>query len=248
VPHNPQPLTSPPLPPKAIDWLAQQGISSVEALRTVGVVRCFLLFKAAGLHVTTRLLYALEAMARGIHWNQLTERDQRQLQQQLAAHPPVRLPPAPDSAIRFMQRALELADQASAQGEVPVGAVVVKEGKIIAEGYNQPVSLHDPSAHAEMLALRRAAQELGNYRLSGCDLYITLEPCIMCSGAVLNARIDRVIFAASEPRTGAAGSVTDLFAERRLNTHTACFGGILAEEASQRLSDFFRQKRSSNAD
>jgi tRNA(adenine34) deaminase len=147
-----------------------------------------------------------------------------------------------------MLRALELADIAAAQGEVPVGALVVREDKIIAEGHNQPRGLVDPSAHAEMLALRRAALAEGNYRLSGCDLYVTLEPCSMCCGAILNARIDRVIFAAKEPRTGAAGSVIDLFAESRLNAHTACFGGLMAESASQRLSGFFLRKRRDNVD
>jgi len=236
-------LTSPPLPPKALIWLEQQGITTRQQLRERGVVATFLLFKAAGLSVTTRLLYALEAAARGVHWSALNENDQLALKQEMAAHRPVRMPPDPGDAVRFMARALELADQAAAKGEVPVGAIVVKNGVIIGEGHNQPVSSHDPSAHAEMLALRQAAARLGNYRLGDCDLYVTLEPCPMCSGAMMHARLDRIIYAAADAKTGVAGSVIDLFAERRLNAHTACFGGILAEEAATRLSDFFRSRR-----
>lgn len=237
------PLSSPPLPPKAVAWLAQQGILDAQQLRACGVVKTFLLFKAAGLSVTSRLLYALEAAARGQHWSDLSESDRQSLQYQLAIHPPVRLPPEAESAEHFMLRALELADIAARQGEVPVGALVVQQGVIIGEGYNQPRGLCDPSAHAEMLALRQAASAIGNYRLSGCDLYVTLEPCPMCSGAILNARIDRVIFAASEAKTGAAGSVIDLFSNTQLNPHTACFSGVQSQAAAARLSDFFLKKR-----
>jgi tRNA(adenine34) deaminase len=236
-------LTSPPLPPRALVWLEQQGITTRQHLNEHGVVTLYLQFKAAGQSVTTRLLFALEAAARGRHWNELDEHDKAALKAQLAAHPPVRLSPPQDEAQRFMTRALQLADEAARHGEVPVGAVVVKDGIIIGEGHNQPVGRCDPSAHAEMQALRQAGQHLGNYRLSGCDLYVTLEPCPMCSGAMLHARIDRVIYAAADAKTGAAGSVIDLFAERRLNPHTACFSGVLAAEAAARLSDFFRQKR-----
>lgn len=243
MPDSSAPLASPPLPPKAIAWLAQQGIATAEQLRAFGVVRCFLLFKAAGMRVTTRLLYALEAAARNQHWNALSEADRLALQAELAMHPPVRLPPAAEEAERFMLRALELADLAAQQGEVPVGAVVVKHGEVIGEGYNQPLTQCDPSAHAEIVALRQAAAKLGNYRLAGCDLYVTLEPCPMCSGAMLHARLDRVIFGARETKTGAAGSVLDLFGISQLNPHTACFGGVLAEPAAARLADFFRQRR-----
>jgi len=236
-------LSSPPLPPKAIAWLAQQGITTQQQLALRGAVSTFLLFKAAGHTVTTRLLFALEAALRGQHWSALDENDHRALLSQLVSHPPVRMPPPAPEAEQFMQRALALAEQAARQGEVPVGALVARQGQIIAEGWNQPVALSDPSAHAEMLALRQAAQALGNYRLNGCDLYVTLEPCPMCCGAMLHARIDRVIYATRDDKTGAAGSVIDLFAERRLNAHTACFHGVLAEEASTQLSEFFRQRR-----
>ena len=143
----------------------------------------------------------------------------------------------------FMRRALAQAAEAQAAGEVPVGAVVVRDGQVIAEAHNQPVSRHDPSAHAEVLALRAAAQALGNYRLDGCELYVTLEPCAMCAGAIMHARIDRVVYGAPDPKTGAAGSVVDLFAQPRLNHHTHVQGGVLAEESGTQLAAFFAQRR-----
>lgn len=237
------PLTSPPLPPKALAWLDELGIQSRDALRARGVVTAFLQLKAAGHTATNRLLYAMEAAARGEHWQALSAADRQALSAALAAHPPVALAPPREEAERHMHRALELAREAAQNGEVPVGAVVVSKGAIIGEGYNRPIGLHDPSAHAEMLALRQAAARLGNYRLADCDLYVSLEPCPMCSGAILHARIARVIFATPDPRTGAAGSVLDLFAERRLNAHTHCFGGVLADESAALLSDFFRSRR-----
>ena len=143
----------------------------------------------------------------------------------------------------FMREALALARQAWAEGEVPVGAVVVKDGEIIGRGFNQPIASHDPSAHAEIQALRAAAQHLGNYRLPGCSLYVTIEPCIMCAGAILHARIARVVYGARDAKTGAQGSVVDLFAEPRLNFHTQIEGGVLAQDCAQLLSDFFAQRR-----
>lgn len=237
------PLTSPPLPPGAIAWLAAHGIDSREALRRRGVVQTFLQFKADGQSVTTRLLYALEAAARGLHWRELSDDDRLALRSQLAACPPVRLPPPEAEATHWMRRALALASQAAESGEVPVGALVVRNGEVIGEGWNRPVTRHDPSAHAEMLALRQAAERLGNYRLPGCDLYVTLEPCPMCAGAILHARLDRVIYGTADAKTGAAGSVLDLFGVRRLNAHTACVGGVLADEAAAQLSAFFRARR-----
>lgn len=143
----------------------------------------------------------------------------------------------------YMRAALVLARQAEQAGEVPVGAVVVKDGVIVGRGSNAPISQHDPSAHAEMLALRDAAQNVGNYRLVGCELYVTLEPCLMCVGAMFHARIARVIFGASDPKTGAAGSVLDLFAEQRINHHAVAQGGILAAECGSILSQFFAARR-----
>ena len=143
----------------------------------------------------------------------------------------------------FMRIALGEAQKAAALGEVPVGAVVVMQGEVIARGFNQPISTHDPSAHAEMLALRAAAEKMGNYRLPGCELFVTLEPCIMCAGAMMHARLARVVYAAPDPKTGAAGSVINPFDDRRLNHHTQVLGGVLADEAAQMLSGFFARRR-----
>lgn len=124
-----------------------------------------------------------------------------------------------------------------------MGAVVVKDGIVVGSGFNQPIGRHDPSAHAEIAALRDAAARIGNYRLPGCELYVTLEPCVMCAGAIMHARLARVVFGAADPKTGAAGSVVNLFAERRLNHHAEIVGGVLAEECSALLSNFFAKRR-----
>ncbi len=143
----------------------------------------------------------------------------------------------------YMQVAIDLAKQASDKGEVPVGAIVVKDGEIIGRGSNAPIGLHDPSAHAEILALRDAAMTIGNYRLVGCSLYVTLEPCAMCSGAIQHARIAHLVYGASDTKTGACGSVVNLMDEEKLNHHTTVKGGVLAVEAATLLSDFFKQRR-----
>jgi tRNA(adenine34) deaminase len=124
-----------------------------------------------------------------------------------------------------------------------VGAVVVKDGKVVATGFNQPIGTHDPTAHAEIMALRAAAAVLGNYRLPGCELYVTLEPCAMCSGAMMHARLARVVYGAADPKTGACGSIVNLFEQERLNHHTEVLGGVLAEECGQLLKDFFAERR-----
>lgn len=142
-----------------------------------------------------------------------------------------------------MRAALDLARQAAAAGEVPVGAVLVLDGAIVGRGYNQPIARHDPSAHAEIMALRDAAARLGNYRIPASALYVTLEPCAMCVGAILHARVENVYFGATDPKTGAAGSVINLFAEARLNHHAAVSGGLLAQECGELLSAFFAGKR-----
>lgn len=143
----------------------------------------------------------------------------------------------------FMAQALEQAQKAWDLGEVPVGAVLVRNGEVVAVGCNQPIGAHDPTAHAEIIALRAAAQALGNYRLPGCDLYVTLEPCVMCAGAMMHARLSRVIFGASDPKTGACGSIIDLFAQEKLNHHTEVISGVMAQECSALLKDFFVQRR-----
>ena len=143
----------------------------------------------------------------------------------------------------FMRQALAQAGLSLDAGEVPVGAVVVRHGEVIATGRNAPIGAHDPTAHAEILALRAAAEALGNYRLDDCELFVTLEPCAMCSGALLHARMKRVVFGAADPKTGAAGSVLNLFQEPRLNHQTQVQGGVLADACGALLSDFFRQRR-----
>ena len=142
-----------------------------------------------------------------------------------------------------MRAALDLAQLAAENREVPVGAVVVRGGLVIGRGFNAPVSSHDPTAHAEVAALRDAAAATGNYRLTGCTLYVSLEPCAMCAGAIMHARISRLVYGAADPKTGACGSVVDLFAESRLNHHTEVVHGVLADEASRLLSDFFAARR-----
>ena len=146
----------------------------------------------------------------------------------------------------YMQLALDLATQATLAGEVPVGAIVVKNGVVIGRGSNAPIVLHDPSAHAEIQAIRAAAAFLGNYRLPGCSLYVTLEPCAMCCGAIQHARIARLVYGASDPKTGACGSVINLMAEPRLNHHTEMRGGVLASQCSGLLSQFFAERRKTN--
>ena len=151
--------------------------------------------------------------------------------------------PVTERERRFMLLAQAAAEQARAAGEVPVGAVLVRGDEVIASGFNHPIGAHDPSAHAEMAALRAAAQKLGNYRLPGCELYVTLEPCLMCAGAIMHARIARVVFGARDPKTGACGSVVDAFANPQLNHHTTVVGGVLEDECGAALKAFFADRR-----
>lgn len=153
------------------------------------------------------------------------------------------MPSLPMTDLDFMQFALALAREAAAAGEVPVGAVVVKDGVIVGRGMNRPIAGHDPSAHAEIAALRDAGYRLQNYRLADCTLYVTLEPCAMCVGAMLHARVARVVFGAPDPKTGACGSVVNLFAEEKLNHHATVEGGVLAAESAALLREFFAARR-----
>ncbi len=143
----------------------------------------------------------------------------------------------------FMREALSLARSAECLGEVPVGAVVVQDGVIVGRGFNSPIGESDPTAHAEIAALRDAARRLDNYRLPGCELFVTLEPCAMCAGAIMHSRIARVVYGARDFKTGVHGSVVDLFAVDQLNHHAAVVGGVLADECSQLLSAFFAARR-----
>ena len=159
---------------------------------------------------------------------------------------PVDLPVPPvvsERDRRFMALAQAAAEEARAAGEVPVGAVLVRGDEVIARGFNHPIGAHDPSAHAEMVALRAAAQAVENYRLPGCELYVTLEPCLMCAGAIMHARIARVVFGARDPKTGACGSVVDAFANPQLNHHTTVSGGVLEAECGAALKAFFAERR-----
>lgn len=149
---------------------------------------------------------------------------------------------APDDAV-FMRRAIELAREAEAAGEVPVGALIVRDGEIVAEGFNRPISTHDPTAHAEMVALRAAAARLDNYRLLGTTLYVTLEPCAMCAGAMVHARVQRLVYAAGDPRAGAAGSIFNVVQNPALNHRLEVVPGVLAEECGSMLRNFFVQRR-----
>jgi tRNA(adenine34) deaminase len=152
-------------------------------------------------------------------------------------------PEGPDADTMFMAMALDQAHNGWAMGEVPVGAVIVRDDQVLATGFNQPIANHDPTAHAEIQAMREAAALIGNYRLAGCTLYVTLEPCAMCAGAIQHARIARLVYGARDPKTGACGSVVDLFAQAKLNHHTVVNGGVLADRCGKLLSDFFAERR-----
>jgi len=148
-----------------------------------------------------------------------------------------------ENDLHWMRHAIELARQGQESGEVPVGAVIVKDDQVVGEGWNQPIGQHDPSAHAEMVALRQAGKTLNNYRLLDTTLYVTLEPCVMCAGAIIHARVGRVVYGANDPKAGAAGSVVDIFANPRINHHVAVEGGLLATECGDLLTQFFKAKR-----
>ncbi|KPJ93338.1 MAG: hypothetical protein AMJ55_08205 [Gammaproteobacteria bacterium SG8_15] len=148
-----------------------------------------------------------------------------------------------ENDLHWMRHAIELARQGQESGEVPVGAVIVKDNQVVGEGWNQPIGQHDPSAHAEMVALRQAGKILNNYRLLDTTLYVTLEPCVMCAGAIIHARVGRVVYGANDPKAGAAGSVVDIFANPRINHHVTVEGGLLAMECGDLLTQFFKAKR-----
>ena len=223
--------------------LATLNIIDHDTLSAYGVIPAFLQLKAAGLPAPRHLLWRLQAVVENCHWNTLSPVLRDQLWHTACHAPPVVPPLNLPEAKHWMRVALTLAAQAAARGEVPVGAIVVKAGKVIGQGSNAPIATHDPCAHAEILALRQAAQHLGNYRLTGCAVYVTLEPCPMCAGAMLHARVAKVVYGAADAKTGAAGSVVDLFAQRQLNPHAAVYGGVLGAETQAVLAGFFQARR-----
>jgi tRNA(Arg) A34 adenosine deaminase TadA len=232
--------------------LADLGIHHPNELAEFGVARAFLALKAAQPSLALAAAYTLaQIVKQSVNQGKapdaprvfLSPTEKQQLRAEIAAHPPVKVMPSVAEAEIFMAQALRVAALAGSAGEVPIGAVVVHQGQIIARGGNQPIAQCDPTAHAEINALRLAATALGNYRLAECDVYVTLEPCPMCASALLQARVARVIYAAPEPKTGAAGSVIDLFALRQYNQHTAVMRGVLAADSLALLRDFFAKKR-----
>lgn len=237
-------LSTPPIAPKTLAALKRLGIATAADLRRTGSVRAFLLLKAAGLTVTQSTLWQLEALLSGMAAEDLSDAQKAALREQTKRHPPVAVFPMPSEMEHFMRAALEQAKIAAQSGEIPVGAVVVRDKRIIAAARNTCVSDHNISHHAEIRALAQAGAASGNYRLDGCDVYVTLEPCVMCASALIQARVKRVIFGAAEPKTGAAGSVLNLFENSMLNKHTAVWGGVLAEECKSVLQDFFAARRS----
>ena len=236
-------LTTPPLAPKVVAVLADLQIYTVEDVQAACPCRAFLLLKKSGLSVTLSVFWQLVALSLQKHVSDLSDGERAAWQKKLQEMPPVAVFPPLEEQRGFMQAALVQATLAAEAGEVPVGAVVVHRGKIVAQAHNRCVADCNVSHHAEILALAQAGQVLGSYRLNECDVYVSLEPCAMCAGALMQARVARVIFAASEPKTGAAGSVVNLFANKTLNAHTAVSGGVLADEAQVILQQFFQKKR-----
>ncbi|WP_037586235.1 tRNA adenosine(34) deaminase TadA [Stenoxybacter acetivorans] len=239
-------LSTPPLAPKTHEALANLGITSLACLQKIGAVTAFLLLKKQGLSITNSTLWQLVCLAENRQLNSLNSAEKANWLNVVKKHPPVAVFPPEAEMAYWMQQALAQARQAAENGEVPVGAVVVRQGELISAAFNQCVSHCNISRHAEMQALTEAGITLNNYRLDNCDLYVTLEPCAMCAGAILNARIHRLIFAAAEPKTGAAGSVCNLFNYPLLNHHTAVKSSILADESMALLQHFFRQRRHSD--
>ena len=237
------PLTSPPLAPKTLATLHTLGIHTHADLNAQSAVTTFLLLKAAGLTLTRSTLWQLAALADSATIQALSTTQKTALLAALRQHAPVDIFPPLAQMQQYMQLALQQAQRAAAAGEVPVGAIIVNQNDIIAAAHNSCVGSHNISHHAEINALAAAGAARQNYRLDGCDVYITLEPCAMCASALIQARVRRVIYGTTEPKTGAAGSVIDLFQNRRLNQHTAVYAGVLANECQAILQTFFHNRR-----
>lgn len=236
-------LTHPPFTPKVLQALQSLGIRTQADIKAHGAAEVFLLLKAAGLTITRSTLWQLAAAERNISAHDLRPSEKASLLEAVRQHQPVAVFPPQTEMEYFMRAALAQAELSAATGEVPVGAVAVKNGEIIAAAHNTCVDSCNISRHAEISVLEAAGKALQNYRLDGCDVYVTLEPCSMCAGALIQARVARVVYGAKEPKTGAAGSVVDLFGNGRLNNHTAVAGGVLADECGALLQRFFHAKR-----
>lgn len=234
-------LTTPPLAPKVVQKLAEWRVYSVQDLRDFDPCRAFLLLKKSGLTVTQTVFWQLVQLCESAR--DLLPEQREFWQAKLQQFPPVALFPSLHEMATFMRVALAQAEQAACMGEVPVGAVLVRHGEIVAQAHNLCVSRHSVCQHAEIQVIEQAGKKMQNYRLNDCDLYVTLEPCIMCAGAIVQSRVQRLIFAAPEHKTGAAGSVLNVFADKRLNAHTAVHSGILAEESLLILQNFFQLRR-----
>ncbi|MBQ9259190.1 MAG: tRNA-specific adenosine deaminase [Neisseriaceae bacterium] len=223
--------------------LRELGFTTPQDIANAGVVKVFLLLKEWGLTPTKSVLWRLDAVARNISLSEIDDQRKQALSGCLKNHPPVAIFPPLSEMQHFMHIALDEAKLAYEQGEVPVGAVVVRDGKIIAQAHNVCEQQGNVLQHAEINALTQAMKVCGTSRLADCDLYITLEPCLMCAGAILHARIRRLIFAAFEPKTGVSGSLNNVFADKKLNHHTAVFQGIYEKQAQKLLKAFFSIKR-----
>lgn len=232
-----------PLAPKVVAALAQCGVQDLADLQRINPCCAFLLLKKTGLTVTQSVFWQLVALCSLKKVSELDEHERTFWLHELKNTPPVALFPESETMHALMREALSQAALAAKLGEVPVGAVAVYQNEVIARAHNRCVVDCNIAHHAEIQVLAQAGQILGNYRLSECDVYVSLEPCSMCAGALIQARVARVIYATTEPRTGAAGSVVNLFANFLLNKHTAILGGVLADEARTQLQDFFRQRR-----
>ena len=236
-------LSTPPLSPSVVRALSSLNIHTLADVEALGAAHCFALLKASGLTITKSTLWQLGALVLHTTAQQLNPEQKQDLQAAYQALPPVHLPPSNEEQHTYMQAALEQAQTAALQGEIPIGAVVVYQNRIIARAHNECVQQHFVGAHAEMLALQRAGAVLQSYRLSECDVYVTVEPCMMCAGALLQARVKRVIYGIAEAKTGAVESQLKIATHTHLNQHTAFFSGPNADECRHLMQDFFKSKR-----
>lgn len=243
LPSDDNVLGTPPLSPSVVRHLQTLGIHTLTHLQQVGAVKAFALLKTSGLTITQTVLWQLAALEWHTQAHQLRPEDKKRIQDALKQLPPQHLPPALTIQHQHMRAALEQARLALQAGEIPIGAVVVYQDAIIATAHNECIKQHFVGAHAEMLALARAGKALGNYRLHECDVYVTVEPCVMCCSALLQARVKRVFYGISEPKTGGVISQVSLSEMRSLNSHTAFFADILGQESQLLMQEFFQSKR-----